>query len=306
MITWVEPPTAGRRPTPPRHCRRTVVRPRSRAPVAAWWSATAGCRGVAGGSAGRHRARSRPRPPARRRPPRWHAALEDHRLDTTVALLDVGQQGAPGAAGEVRDERGMPAVQRREDVPEVVPARSPDPAQGCADRARLTEHGQLLVRQLPERPAARALVRRRRPLDGPRRGRRGPSPSRRGRACRATARRSARPRPPVAPRGGRRTGTSRTRAPAPTDPAGSPATGSAAGGVHARTPATRSGRRRRTRDQVQCWAGAGQARRPPPRRRSLRASCRNLRQLGRPNAEVGHPQARCITPARSAPVASPT
>ena len=51
----------------------------------------------------------------------------------------------------------MPAVQRREDVPEVVPTRSPDPAQGCADRARLTEHGQLLVRQLPERPAARAL-----------------------------------------------------------------------------------------------------------------------------------------------------
>jgi hypothetical protein len=155
----------------------------------------------------------------------------------------------------------------------------------------------------PDRPRA---ARRRRSLDGPRRGRRGPSPSRRGRACRATARRSARPRPPVAPRGGRRTGTSRTRAPAPTDPAGSPATGSAAGGVHARTPATRSGRRRRTRDQVQCWAGAGQARRPPSRRRSLRASCRNLRQLGRPNAEVGHPQARCITPARSAPVASPT
>ena len=83
----------------------------------------------------------------------------DDRLDAAVALLNVGQQGAAGTAGEVRDERGMPAVQRREDVPEVVLARPPDPAQGRADRARLTEHGQLLVRQLPERPPARAVHR---------------------------------------------------------------------------------------------------------------------------------------------------
>jgi hypothetical protein len=37
MVTWVGPPTAGRRPTPPRHCRQSRVRRRSRAPVAAWW-----------------------------------------------------------------------------------------------------------------------------------------------------------------------------------------------------------------------------------------------------------------------------
>ena len=82
---------------------------------------------------------------------------QDHRLHAAVALLDVGKQGSAGAAVEVRNERGMPAMQRREDVPEVVPARPPDRTQGGADRARLTEHGQLLVGQLPERPAARAL-----------------------------------------------------------------------------------------------------------------------------------------------------